>query len=1149
MMKGKRKKIVTWLLVLSVLMSLTTDFRVFADESSGATEQPMDSTDVDVTTDTDSTVENLQGTDKSETFVTDPNGQTEPEEPSNTDTTSKEPDTTEDPTITDTPEEMEGTETQDADIEEPAVEDGGLINNLFLGEKSLQAPGEQNLIVSFGDGSEQLTSVKLVLAEEDGRQSEIPLTEQKESYYRFAKTYENHEAGTYRLVAFSYELDGHKKRIDFKKIGISAEFQVNSEVAEESGACREEADISVTALTSDDISDDMTEQIETAIQEVADEAVENVNEGAVALDSSSTEQSYSRTGVSAVRTALTDQAVKLGSYSAPRSYTGPSTVVVVLDPGHGGTDNGATANGLIEKNINLQIAQACKTELEKNTGVKVYMTRTSDKYVSLEARVQAAKLFGATLFVSIHMNSSTASKTANGAEVYYPNTSYNPSISAEGKSVAQSILNELVDLGLSDRGVKFLNSTDTEDEDGHYDDGSVSDYYSVIRNSKKNGFPGIIVEHAFLTNEDDAKALKDASFIKELGKADARGILKYCQTKTDYSPVYNFNYYISKYPDLKNAFGNNPVAAMQHFITNGMNERRQASAEFNVEAYMGRYPDLQAAFGQNSAAYYMHYINFGRKEGRIATVDGSNVNAGTSGTDKVKDNTAANTVYGGMDYKDVYDYEYYINRYGDLAAVFTGDYAGALKHFVENGMNEGRQAKGTFNVNSYAHAAGNDDLRKAFGENLKLYYIHYIEYGKSEGRPGIFSDEQEGDNRTDTQLSSYVTKYGLIDYAPVYDYNYYIAHNPDVRQACESDQTKTLQHFVRHGMDEGRIAKDYDINSEKGSQHEFNVYAYKSRYSDLRAAYGNDLKQYYLHYIRHGKAEGRTSVFTDSAVKEYQGVDYSQVYNFGYYTKRYPDLYAAYANDPTGAIQHFITFGIKEGRQACENFSISAYKNNYADLRSAFGDNDMAYVRHYMECGQDENRNASSALLHLISTANSPSTTNVHQMVMYFLANASYPTYYVNNTNVTSITQFCTLYETECNRVGIKSEVAFCQAMKETNFLKFGGDVKIGQYNFAGLGATGKSESGATFRSIEEGIRAHVQHLKAYADQNATKDNLGATCVDPRFQFVNKGCAPYVEWLGQKENPIPNQGWATDKGYGYSIINDYMNKLSTYSKK
>ena len=123
----------------------------------------------------------------------------------------------------------------------------------------------------------------------------------------------------------------------------------------------------------------------------------------------------------------------------------------------------------------------------------------------------------------------------------------------------------------------------------------------------------------------------------------------------------------------------------------------------------------------------------------------------------------------------------------------------------------------------------------------------------------------------------------------------------------------------------------------------------------------------------------------------------------------------------------------------------------------------------------------------------------------------------------------------------MKVEVAFCQAMKETGFLRYGGDVSIGQYNFAGLGATGNGNPGESFGSVREGVRAQVQHLKAYA----STDPLNNPCVDKRFDLVARGSAPYVEWLGIKENPY-GKGWATAKNYGYSIKNDYMKKLFTY---
>ena len=122
----------------------------------------------------------------------------------------------------------------------------------------------------------------------------------------------------------------------------------------------------------------------------------------------------------------------------------------------------------------------------------------------------------------------------------------------------------------------------------------------------------------------------------------------------------------------------------------------------------------------------------------------------------------------------------------------------------------------------------------------------------------------------------------------------------------------------------------------------------------------------------------------------------------------------------------------------------------------------------------------------------------------------------------------------------VRAEVAFCQAMKETGFLRYGGNVKIEQYNFAGLGSTGAGVAGASYPDVRTGIRAQIQHLKAYA----STDSLKNPCVDGRFSYVDRGCAPYVEWLGQKENPY-GKGWATATNYGYDIVN-MINVMKTY---
>lgn len=168
--------------------------------------------------------------------------------------------------------------------------------------------------------------------------------------------------------------------------------------------------------------------------------------------------------------------------------------------------------------------------------------------------------------------------------------------------------------------------------------------------------------------------------------------------------------------------------------------------------------------------------------------------------------------------------------------------------------------------------------------------------------------------------------------------------------------------------------------------------------------------------------------------------------------------------------------------------------------------------------------------------------TSVDQMVRYYNANASgYDTFKskyegkydgsLAKGGASTIYQFAQIVYEEAIAEGVKPEVVFTQCMKETAFLKYGGEVNPNQYNFAGIGATG-SVHGATFENVRMGIRAQVQHLKAYG----SLDKLINQCVDPRFNLVSRGSAKYVEWLGKKENPT-GAGWATSKNYGHDIVN------------
>lgn len=184
-------------------------------------------------------------------------------------------------------------------------------------------------------------------------------------------------------------------------------------------------------------------------------------------------------------------------------------IVVVLDPGHGGSDPGAVSGSLRESDLNLKISQYTKAELEKYSGIIVKMTRTTDTYVGLEERTQIAKDYGADIFISQHLNSASAS--ANGSEVYVSlNSSYNTSSTQLGSQ----ILSRLTGLGLTNRGVKTRQGTS-------------GDYYSVIRNSVSRGFPGIIVESAFITGSEDKEILSTEAGLKSIGVATATAIAEY----------------------------------------------------------------------------------------------------------------------------------------------------------------------------------------------------------------------------------------------------------------------------------------------------------------------------------------------------------------------------------------------------------------------------------------------------------------------------------------------------------------------------------------------------------------------------------------------------------------------------------------------
>lgn len=149
---------------------------------------------------------------------------------------------------------------------------------------------------------------------------------------------------------------------------------------------------------------------------------------------------------------------------------------------------------------------------------------------------------------------------------------------------------------------------------------------------------------------------------------------------------------------------------------------------------------------------------------------------------------------------------------------------------------------------------------------------------------------------------------------------------------------------------------------------------------------------------------------------------------------------------------------------------------------------------------------------------------NVEQMAEYIRQR--------NPKAVQSVLDMIPLYLSEGAAEGMRGDIAFAQSCLETGNFGFSGSaVTLGQNNFCGLGVTENDMKGNSFDSAQSGIRAQIQHLKAYG----SIDELVNANVDPRFKYVVRGSAPYVEWLGIQENP-QGKGWAAGVGYGAKIL-------------
>ena len=1041
-----------------------------------------------------------------------------------------------------------------------------LLNYVYIQNPVVETPGTQMILVGAGDEDDSFD--KAVLTYENYRTGECftiegHAFEGESNLLSFEETFQDADkSGIYVVKEVEFYYGEMSKKVVLADTGIMACFGVNEEVQWTDEAPEQDFDIETNIVT---------------------------------IDSEGVEQA-----ASSIEEALERAQAQNGAENLARAGGVDSEVVVVLDPGHDNTHAGARGNNLKEEELTLKIANYCKAELEEYSDVSVYMTRTSTvcphpgttSTVCNSNRVAYAKSVDADVYVSIHLNANNSS-SPKGAEVYYPNANYNAAIGETGKQLAQKIQNKLAALGLADRGIKIRNSGDKTT----YPDGSLADYYGVIKNSKLNGFAGIIVEHAFVSNASDAAFLSSEDNLKKIGIADAEGIAEYfslTKGKAEFSsgPIIISN-----------------VDKMAGTFTVSVNSISPAKKVSNV-----KFKVYTKADKSDAKTYKAKDLGNGSYSAKISASKHNNV----EGTYVIE--AYAEDKKGNSSKMRTETLELVPSFKAKLSAAVTGNnnttykitaqnIAGAsstrfLFYYSKNGKSKGVYYKGKKDKDGNWYA--NIPLKKMVNEGKYKVYV----YAKA-----AYGNEKQAGTKTfnytrkmsvsvkatsNTQKKYKVTAGGLA-YATKVEFQVY-------SKTGGKDDLKT---YKAKKNSQGAWYYNVPIKNHKtAGKYYVNVYANVS---------GKKVYVGKKSFTVSGPTDAKTSVSVNSVkgtvtvdiknltspsgidtvkVKVWTKKDKSdaqwikakkskgnykatiKLSKFKYYYGKYKmEVYATDNNkinkkvasknkkvtqpktsmsatlNKAGTkckvtvpdISYASKVEIRVWKSSTSKKKAKAYKAKknskgvwYYEIKTKdFNKKGKYKMEAYATLGSKSYVVASTTVNRTsvdkqeesgYYTIMGQGDVTLNQMISYYQANATYPSFYANS-DAPTLKKFCQLYIKECEAEGVKVEVAFAQAMKETNFLKYGGDVSIEQYNFAGIGATGGGNPGCSFANVQTGIRAQVQHLKAYASEDALVNDV----VDPRFKYVKRGICPYVEWLGINENPN-KVGWATDKGYGNDIV-------------
>jgi len=898
------------------------------------------------------------------------------------------------------------------------------LNYMYIDQPYLETPNTQKVVVSWGDGSEGIEQMTATVQGPVGEEV-WTAAQETDDIYLFERAYTEQEKGVYSVTELHVTIAGNVYDYSLADLGIEALFGVDEKyegIEELQPVSEEEVSADIAAYNIDE-SGNVTEQssIEEAIVQAEQE----------------------------IPAMMSDDGVQTQS----------SNIVVALDPGHDSTHVGASANGVREEVLTLKIAQYCKAELEEYAGVSVYMTRTTadcphpggSSAHDIDQRVADAAAAGASVYVSFHLNSSLSS-AAKGAEIIIPNTNWKPQVGNDGKKLATLIESELVGLGLEERKIYSKNTTVNE----RYEDGSLSDYFTVQISAKEHGIPGIIVEHAFVTNTSDVNNfLNNEAGLKKLGVADATGIAKYFGlSKGQWYKDYTGWWYASGTSYLKNQWAQ-ISGSWYYFDFNGYMETgwQKISGKWS---YLGGTDDGIMRIGWQKIGTNWYYFN---SSGYMLT-----------GWQKI-----------GTKW-------YYFGESDDGAMRIGWQKIGGDRYYFGE-ANDGAMKTGWQKIGESWYYLGSSNGG-------------YLQTGwqKIGGAWYYFSDKENGAMKTGWQkvgstwyyLGSADDGYMQTGWKKLGTNWYYFGESNDGAMRIGFAKVGGAWYYFG-GTDDGAM--------KNGWQKVGSTWYYLGSADDG--------------YMQTGWKKLGTNWY-------YFGESNDGAMRTGF-TKVGGDWYY-FGGADDGAM--------KTGWQKIDGTWYFFNDDGMYDSTKKYDEIPGINDDKINGSAGTNNSNTNSNVVEGTYLIEGDTEVTVDQMVAYFEASKkAYPEDVMRKGGAATIRDFCQIYYEEAVAEGIKAEVAFVQAMKETGWLQFTGVVKAEQYNFAGMGATGNSVSGESFKDVREGVRAQIQHLKAYG---STK-SLNQTCVDNRFKYVERGSAIYVEWLSIPNNP-KKKGWAAAKGYGVDIV-------------